>query len=118
MESTNGSLTVGGTLTMFNSFTIPVGSSLRDSLIGAPSSQAITVNGTFEMNKNSVTFGTANAAINVAAGGTFKMTGTVPNSSLALTAVNFTSGVGAAGSTLYLATLGCPRLNSTTLVAM
>lgn len=116
-KSTSGTLAVSGTLTMSNSFTVPIGSNLTLGSAAAMSSTAtkvLTVNGTFEIQQNSLTFNAGSGSITVAAGGTFKMSGTVSNNSFAFTNVNFTSGIGAAGSTLYLATAGLPRLNSTT----
>lgn len=115
-KSTSGAITVAGTLTMNNSFTIPSGSSiaLASAATMASTAGTLTVNGTFQIAQNSVTFSAGTGNINVAAGGVFKMTGTVSNNALAFTNVNFTNGIGASGSTLYVATIGCPRLPATT----
>lgn len=117
-KSTSGTVTVAGTLTMNNSFTIPVSSAV---ILGATATMAstaakvLTDNGTFEIQQNSVTFSAGSGSITVAAGGVFKMSGTVPNSSIAFTNVNFTSGIGSLGSTLHFATIGLPRLPATPL---
>ncbi len=116
-KQTNGNISVAGVLTMNNSFTVVNGSAFTlgsTASMTSVASTTLTVNGTFEIQQNSVTFNAGSGSITVAAGGTFKMSGTVPNNALAFTNVNFTTGIGAAGSTLYLATLGCPRLPSST----
>ncbi|MFY7964141.1 MAG: T9SS type A sorting domain-containing protein [Chitinophagaceae bacterium] len=116
-KSTTGSISVSGTLTMSNSFTVSSGHTLTmgsAATMSSTASKVLTVNGTFELQQSSVTFNAGSGSVSIAAGGVLKMTGTLPNNALAFTNVNFTSGVGAAGSTLYLATLGCPRLPAAT----
>ena len=117
-KSTSGVITVGGILTMNNSFTVPLGNSITLAAAATMSSTAtkvLAVNGTFEIQQSSVTFSAGSGSITVTAGGTFKMSGTgVANSALTFTNVNFTSGIGAAGSTLYIATSGLPRLATST----
>jgi hypothetical protein len=114
-KSTTGNLNVNATLTMNNSFALSTADTLvmgTSATMSSTASKVLTVNGTFELTQNSLTFTAGNGSISVAAGGIFKMSGTVSNSAYAFTNVNFTSGIGVAGSTLYIATTGCPRIPS------
>ena|GEM_PF-1846275 len=94
-------LTVNGSIDFSGNFT---------SVSGATTS----VTGTFENKVNNVAFSAGIGSMTIAAGGTYKVNGYNGNAELTFTNVNFTNGIGAAGSNLYIA-LGAPRLPVATI---
>jgi hypothetical protein len=105
-KSTSGNISVSGLFTMSNSCTIATASTLTylsTATLSTTAGKTLTVNGTFEDQLNSATFNFGSGAMSIAAGGTFKISGTTGNNVLALTNVTLAAGIGAAGSTLYVA---------------
>jgi hypothetical protein len=106
-------IATGGTLTVANGATLSISNgpatdlTVNGTLVLAGSfnsaaSSAMTINGTFENQVNSVSFNAGSGLMTISAGGIYKINGYNGTAQLTFTNVTFTSGIGASGANLYV----------------